>query len=143
MEFEGFDPRTQEPSVFRLDMSMIDRAQRYEPEIKLLNLHCVRQIVEQPTVAFKGLRTVDAQLGDPRQYVQLPDPDALCLAGIPGYRVLPDGSKARAPEGYTFAVFTDRRLVVFDWDWIISDPETAAFPTHWQTRFGEKIWPIS
>jgi|GEM_PF-5876705 len=143
MEFEGFDPRTQEPSVFRLDMSMIDRAQRYEPEIKLLNLHCVRQIVEQPTVAFKGLRTVDAQLGDPRQYVQLPDPDALCLAGIPGYRVLPDGSKARAPEGYTFAVFTDRRLVVFDWDWIISDPQTAAFPTHWQTRFGEKIWPIS
>ena len=142
-EFEGFDPRSRQMGVFRLVMDEIDRISRYQPSQKLHDLHCVSEIIGSPQVAFQGLRTVDDKFGDKRQYVELPESDGLCIAGIPSRRILADGNIVRPHEGYTFAIFTDSRLTVKDWDWIRNDIEYPHRPIGWSQRFNELIWSKS
>lgn len=101
----------------------------------------MREVIEAPAIAFEGLRTIDESLGDSRRYVEVPDPTGLCLAGIPSSRILVGGVKTSPPEGYTFAVFMDRRLIISDWDWIASDHALPIAPIYWVTRFNRKIWP--
>jgi len=75
--FAGFDPRIPGEATFRLVLSEVEKISRYAPEPKLMDLHCVAAIATEPTVAFEGLRTVDAKFGDPREYVSVPDPGGI------------------------------------------------------------------
>ncbi len=139
-EFKGFDPRIPGEGTFRLSLAQLDGIVRYAPEAKLKNLFCVKEIVENPTVAFRGLRTVDEQFGDAREYVAVPDADGLCLCGVPPRVVLKEAGISKK-HGFTFAVFVDQRLTVFDWDWIRASRYSPDCPIGWEHRFTEKIWP--
>jgi len=141
VEFSGLDPRTGETGTFRLARAEIDRVRRYAPERKGLDLYCVREIVRNPQVAFQGVRAVDDRFGERVQSVELPDAEGLCLAGVPGSRVAPAGGTERPPPGFTFTVFTDRRLTVWGWYWIESDRSNPACPIGWEQRFDRRIWP--
>lgn len=138
-EFAGFDPRIPGDGVFRISLALMSKVAK-APEAKLLSTYCVAWVLEHPQVVFRGLRTVDAAFGDPREYVSLPDPDGLCFLGVPPNEVL---AKARRPSraGFTFATFVDKRLTVMDWDWIASSRFDEVLPIGWEHRFVEKIWP--
>lgn len=140
VQFEGLDPHTGEAAEFRIERSRISQIQRYHPGNKLYDLYCVEQIAKAPAAGFEGLRTVDQKFGDPRQFIELPDPEGICLVGIPSKRSLEVGI-VPPPAGYTFAVFADRRRTIFDWAWIRSDPEEANLPIGWRDRFNRRIWP--
>lgn len=139
IEFEGFDPRSESSGVYRISRSMIDLISRRASESKLNALYCVKNVVENPKVAFRGLRTVDEAFGDPRTFVQEPDSDGLCVASIPQGKAIQRGGQF-GKEGFTFAVFVDARLTVLDWDWIRADRDYPHRPIGWGERFDELIW---
>lgn len=140
LEFKGFDPRIPGDGVFRLSLERLDRIRRYAPEAKFKDLFCVKAITEKPAVAFRGLRTVDERFGDPREYVEVPETEGLCLSGRPPKSAL---NKAGISErdGFVFAVFVDKNLTVLDWDWIRASRYSPDRPVGWEARFIEEIWP--
>ena len=140
-EFFGFDPLTGQNAEFRLQIPIVERFARYSPGHKLDDLYCVKDIVESPQVAFRGLRTVDAAFGDPREYVSVPDETGLCFAGIPsGAALHRSDARGEVAAGRVFAVFMDGRRWISDWDWIRADPEYPSRPIGWERRFRELIW---
>jgi hypothetical protein len=139
-DFAGFDPRIPGEATFRLVLGDIERISRYAPETKLGDLYCVAHIATEPTVAFEGLRTVDAKFGDPREYVSVPDPGGICLCGIPKPGIIKRTGREAAPDGATFCVFVDSRLTVLDWDWITADREYLDRPIGWKERFDRLLW---
>jgi len=104
-------------------------------------LHGVKEVVERPMVAFRGLRTVDARFGDPREFVKIPDPEGLCLcATLPSGVIVKMGDDPRECEGFTFCVFVDKELKLQDWSWVRASRFDAHHPIGWKERFVEKIW---
>ena len=142
VEFFGFDPRIPGEGKFRITSELLTKIAKFAPEQKLLGAHCAKEIVECPAVAFLGLRTVDDSFGDHRNYISLPDPDGLCMCGIPANDVLRKARRVTRP-GYTFAVFLDNRLTIMDWDWIAESRYDQSHPIGWEHRFGKRIWQRS
>lgn len=146
-EFEGFDPRTKELATFRLVLADLEKISRYAPSSKLTQLYCVEHIATKPSVAFEGLRTVDAKFGDPREYVTVPDPDGLCLCGLPPSHVVcrsQEGQDTKPDRtGQTFCVFVDSEFIIRDWDWIVASQEYSDRPQGWANRFDRLIWSKS
>ncbi len=144
VEFDGFDPRTEETATFRLSRDLCDRFARYAPAWKMADVFCVKSIVQRPEVAFIGLRTIDDQfrefLKEQRIHVDEPDPNGLCLAGRPAARRAADGRMVDPPHGKTFAVFVDPALTIMDWDWMETDSDGVS-PIASIRRFGKRIWP--
>lgn len=140
-DFCGFDPRTRDSGTFLLSLAEWDRIERYAPEHRKLAIFCVKEVVENPKVAFRGLRTVDEKFGDPREYVKVPDPDGLCLCAVPPPSVVSaSGLDPRKVVGFTFAVFVDKDLKLLDWDWIQATKFENHHPVDWESRFVERIW---
>ena len=91
-------------------MKLIDDISRYEPERKYCDLYFVEAIVDKPAVAFQGIRFVDDSIVDRRNFLELPSPDGLCLAGVPKSRTIREDIVVPPPPGMTFAVYLKSTL---------------------------------
>jgi hypothetical protein len=96
-------------------------------EHKFHELKLVKEILELPTVVFKGLRE-EQEAG-------------LCYAGVPSGSYTNQGRKKPPLPGKTFLVFLDEEGKVFQWRWEEADPEREGYPENWRDRFGSQKWP--
>ncbi|RIK68240.1 MAG: hypothetical protein DCC65_03335 [Planctomycetota bacterium] len=140
LECNGIDPRTGDEATYRIELSRVDDIKRRHPGNKFWDLYSVQELVASFSSAYLGLRTVNEDFGDPTHFVKEPDKDGICITGIPSKRRVSD-KFVPPPRGFTFAVFCDTRLVVFNWAWIESDPAEHNLPIGWQLRFDKRIWP--
>lgn len=139
-EFEGVDPRSGDIGVYRIAMARIDNIGRYHPGWKLHDLFAVASICAKPSYGFEGLRDIDDAFCSKERFVDLPDPDGICVVGIPRVRITSQG-KRPPPSGYTFGVVATKRLEIWNWFWWASDPIENELPLNHQQRFDRQIWP--
>ena len=135
---DGIDPRNMQPCVYRIPLPRIRAIQKHHPGAKFLDLYCVKTIIAGFYAGFEGLRTVDDAFGDPTHFVQEPDPHGVCVCGIATQRQTLQGLRP-PPAGYTFVVFCDARLEIFNWAWICSDPKEENLPIHYASRFDRTL----
>lgn len=139
-DFDGFDPVSLERADFWLTLQTIEHTRRYTPEPNWCDLYSVREVIECPSVAFKGLRAIDDFIRRPPPHIVLPDPDGLCLAAIPKFRQIREMVKAPPPPGKTFTVFVTAGLEVYGWEWRLGEPGLLDHPVGWKKAFGSRIW---
>lgn len=97
--------------------------------------------VDIPAAGFEGIRHVDGAFGDPKQFVELPDPAGICLSGIPPYRQLREDIRVPPPPGKTFCLVASTKCEIWNWFWIVSDPVDEQLPIDWDKRFDRQVWP--
>jgi len=139
-EFEGIDPRSGEIGIYRIAMARIDNIGRYHPGEKLYDLHAVAKVCAKPAFGFEGLRDIDDAFCHRERFVDLPDPDGICVVGIPGVRSTSQG-KVPPPKGFTFGVVATKKLEIWNWFWWESDRAEKALPIYYEQRFDRLIWP--
>jgi hypothetical protein len=113
----------------RLDRSDVDAIRRFPPYIVHQLIKCGPGLASAPTAVFRGLRVT----GEPRIR------SGWAVVGRPSARYDNSGRALPAPKGMVFAVFADADGLVFDWDWIESDPKDPLLPEASPDRFSRRV----
>ena len=113
----------------RLDKGDVNALRRFPPYIVHQLIKCGPAVVSAPIAVFRGLRTS----GEPR--IQ----SGWAVVGRPASRYDNSGRAIAAPKEMVFAIFADADGLVFDWDWIESDPSHNSLPEASPDRFARRV----
>jgi hypothetical protein len=123
----GLDPSGTGSSDFYISQAKMRHLLKYGPAPKFFEGLSIPQVLKNPAVIFRGLEREHQEGG-------------FCYAGIPPHHYLDHNITVPPPPGFTFLIFADSNLRIFEWRWEKSDPETPGHPIEWQTRFKERAW---
>lgn len=109
----------------RFAIQHIEQIKAHAPESKFFEIQSAVEVLERPTLIYKGLERSGFEEG-------------LCYIGVP--RRFREGVEMPPPPKMIFLVCLTKDFKVFEWRWEREDAIKTGFPCDEKRRFTELKW---